>query len=463
MIASTRVISAHIPAVWIFFLAGVPAFLVFSLQRSPFAILAIAAAAFAAALLLRYPEFALALYVVIGDIKGDNRISSLIPADLTLAVGALLLAGVLLNLLRGRQPLPLPRVYFLFLPLVIWMLASLSYTPVFPAGADKLARFITVTGVVIVTPFFVLTTTQTMKHFLLGFSVCAFAICAYSLTGLGGEERLASPSDNTIGLGHVACSLFLVLWFLLVARLPMPRHLFAYPLLAVPTLAVVGSGSRGPVLALLLVVAISIYYHHRLLADFALLAFSGVLLAPFAGLPQASLDYLGSVFRCHNLSDVVASRADLVSFAWDLLKQHPFIGVGLEGYRYHSLNAGVYKWPHNIFLEVACELGLPVFLLMAAIFCVALRESFLQLRRRSNPFPILSQLTAGLLLAGIINATNTGDINSDRLTWLFVTLVFVVLGLAKRESSLSVTADASFAKPQRIGSPRPELGARDPN
>ncbi|HUO33989.1 MAG TPA: O-antigen ligase family protein [Candidatus Acidoferrum sp.] len=389
----------------------------------------------ALAVLLRYPEFALALYVVIGDIKGDNRLSSLFPFDLTLAAGALLLAGVLLNLLRGVRPLPLPRAYSFFIPLVFWMLVSLSYTPVFEAGADKLARFLSVTAIVIVAPFFVLTTPQAMKRFLLSFAACAFVICTYSLTGLGGDERLASPSDNTIGLGHIACSLFIVLWFLLIARFPFSRRALFYPLLAVPTLALIGSGSRGPVIALLLVILLSLCFHRHLLLDFGLFSFFGFLLAPLAGLPQASLDYLGSFLHCHDLSDMVASRADLVSFAWDLLRQHPLIGVGLEGYRFHSLNAGVYKWPHDIFLEVACELGLPAFFLMAIVFGGALRTSFLQLRARSNPFPILAELVAALLFAGIINATNTGDINSDRLTWLFLALVFAVRALAEREAN----------------------------
>ena len=41
----------------------------------------------------------------------------------------------------------------------------------------------------------------------------------------------------------------------------------------------------------------------------------------------------------------------------------------------------------------------------------------------------LSQVCAALLAVGIVNATNTGDINSDRSTWLFLSLVFVMQGL----------------------------------
>ena len=80
-------------------------------------------------------------------------------------------------------------------------------------ASKKLGRFLTVTGIVIVAPFFVLGRPQAMKRFLIGFSVVAFVICAYSLTSLGGSDRLVTPSSNTIGLGHIACGLILIIWF----------------------------------------------------------------------------------------------------------------------------------------------------------------------------------------------------------------------------------------------------------
>src|SRR5271168_3419071 len=61
--------------------------------------------------LLLYPELALALYVVIGDVKGDERVAALLPWDLTLALGGMLIAGIILNFLRKnaswrcRQPI----------------------------------------------------------------------------------------------------------------------------------------------------------------------------------------------------------------------------------------------------------------------------------------------------------------------------------------------------------------------
>jgi putative inorganic carbon (HCO3(-)) transporter len=399
----------------------------------------------AIAVFLIYPELALAAYVVVGDVKGNESVASLLPVDLTLAMGAILLAGIALNWIRGRQPLRLPAVYYLFLVLIVMMAASLCYTPAFAAGLDKFARFLTVTAIVILAPFFVLNTPVTMKRFLIGFSTATLAICAWSLSSLGGVHRLVSPSDNTIGLGHIACALFVVLWTGIVARYSFPRRAMAYPLLAVPILALIGSASRGSVIACLAVVVLSIIWQRGLLLDAAILGVIGIAALPFAGLPRSSLSYLGSLIHSQSVRSLLDFRGNLLSYGWSLLQQHPLFGAGLAGFRYLSPNPTLYKWPHNIFLEIACELGIPAALLVLAIFGTAVKEAIHQLRDRFAPHAALSQITAALLLVGMVNAVNTGDINSDRSTWLFLSLVLAVGALGSDEPNhppAGVPADA---------------------
>ncbi|HVB85817.1 MAG TPA: O-antigen ligase family protein [Candidatus Dormibacteraeota bacterium] len=386
-------------------------------------------------LLLLYPECALAAYVVIGDVKGSEAVASLFPFDLTLALGAVLLAGIALNLFRRRRPLSFPPVYLAFAALVAMMAASLFYAPEFAAGFDKLGRFLTVTGIVIIAPFYVLNTPSAMKRFLIGFGVAAFAICAWSLSNLGSTHRLVSPSDNTIGLGHVACALFVLIWIGIIARNSLPRRVLAYPLLAVAAVALLGSASRGSAIACALVVIVSVAWNRKLLVDVACLITVGIGAIPFLGIPGASISYLSTLVRSQSIGDLLNFRADLLEYGWKLFEQHPLIGAGLAGYRYLSPNPTLYKWPHNIFLEVACELGIPGLLLVLAIFGSAIRESLIQLRDQLSSYTSFSQITAALLLVGLVNAVNTGNINSDRSTWLFVSLVFAVRAFRARQDS----------------------------
>ncbi len=384
--------------------------------------------------LLIYPEVALALYVVIGDLKGDDRIAALLPVDLTLALGALLLVGIVLNLLRHKRAVKMPAPYFLFIALVAIMTASLTYTPVFDAGLEKLGRFLTVTGIVIVAPFFLLGTRQQIVRFFASFAVAAFAICAWSLFALGGSERLVTPSNNTIGLGHIACSLILILWFAVLPFFLLPRRFFVYPLLFVPVLALIGSGSRGPAIACALVILGSTVLCRSRIFDLLCAVALGSAILPFARIPGSAIQYLGTVVSTRSVSGLLSFRYDLLEYGWRLLQQHPLLGTGIQGFRYYSPNPELYKWPHNIFLEIACELGIPAALIACAIFAAAIAEAIRQLRDTLSPVFLLSQLAAALLVAGIVNATNTGDINSDRLTWLFLSLVFVMRGVRTSES-----------------------------
>jgi O-antigen ligase len=422
-------------------------FALFALDVTPVHLLMIAGAAAGTVALLMFPESALALYVVVGDIKGDERVADLFPVDLTLAMAAILIAGIALNLLRRKRVVAMPPTYFLFIVLVGLMIASLTYTPVPEAGAEKLARFLTVTGIVIVAPFFVLGTTAAMKRFLAGFSVAAFAICGYSLSGLGGSERLATPTNNTIGLGHIACALIVLIWFAVVPRFSFPKRMLTYSLLVVPGLALIGSGSRGPAVALGIVVLASLLFYRRLLIDVGCLLIMGFLAVPLANIPDSSLEYMGSLIRSRGVSGLLSFRGELLDYGWKLLQQHPLLGTGIEGFRYYSPNAVVYKWPHNIFLETACELGIPAGLLICFLFGSALREAFRQLGDKVSPGLTLSQIASALLLIGILNAMNTGDINSDRSTWLFVSILFAVGQLRRRQSLIEGLPHAEVVQP----------------
>ncbi|MGH9575396.1 MAG: O-antigen ligase family protein [Candidatus Acidiferrales bacterium] len=402
-----------------------------------------AAGAALTAVLLLFPEFALALYVVVGDVKGDERVAALVPLDWTVAIGVVLVAGIVLNLLRGRRMARTSPAYLLLAALTLWMAVSLAYTPDFDAGLEKLGRFLTVTAIVIVAPFFVLGTPKAMKRFLAAFGVAAFAICSYALLGLGSDDRLVSPSDNTIGLGHVACALVMLLWFVAIPRDRWPFRLLFYALFSVPAIALVGSGSRGSAIACVLAILLSLYFCRNRITDFVVIGTGGLLAIPFLGIPAASFNYLATLVKSGSVNALLDFRSDLLAYGWQLLQRHPLMGAGIDGFQYSSPNPNVYKWPHNIFLEIACELGIPAFLVVAAFFGAAARESWRQLRSSVRACGTLPQLAAAWLLLGIVNGLNTGDINSDRTTWLFASIVFVVGSYSRSNLTCRAQAAAS--------------------
>jgi O-antigen ligase len=395
--------------------------------------------------LLIFPEFALAIYTVVGDLKGDDRIAALFPCDLTVAIGVTLVLGILLNLIRKKSVASIPTVYFLFLVLAFMMAASLVYTPVFSAGLDKLTLFLTVTAIAILGPFFVLSDPQAMKRFFWCLGIAGYAICFASLSGLGGADRLVTPSDNTIGLGRVACVVAAMIWFSIAPSSSLKERSLGYVALTVPLIAMVGSGSRGSAAAFVLLVLVTLFFYKRRIFDIAALAIAGIAALPFIKIPDSSFDYLGSLAGARSVGALLDFRADLLDYGWKLLREHPLLGAGIGGFQYSSPNPGLYKWPHDIFLELACELGIPAALIGAAIFVSAIREANHQLRDSEAPHFTLSLLAAALLFIGAATAVTTGNINSDRTIWLFVSLVFVIRAYGQNDcQSPSIAPTAEF-------------------
>src|SRR3989304_3518036 len=104
--------------------------------------------------LVRYPEITLAIFVSIGNIKGDPRLSFLQPIDLTVLLAVLIIFTILIKLIFKRIKPEFPKEFLLYIPFILMMIVSLSYTPNFYVGFDNASRFILLTGIAIISPFF---------------------------------------------------------------------------------------------------------------------------------------------------------------------------------------------------------------------------------------------------------------------------------------------------------------------
>ena len=86
------------------------------------------------------------------------------------------------------------------------------------------------------------------------------------------------------------------------------------------------------------------------------------------------------------------ARAKLWMFSWMLVKEEPLMGVGFGGFREAGGAYGFFEYPHNLFIEVWLELGLPGLLILfvwIVLFCkgglTVLRE-MREVRERDSLF-----------------------------------------------------------------------------
>ncbi|MFQ5649582.1 MAG: O-antigen ligase family protein [bacterium] len=70
-------------------------------------------------------------------------------------------------------------------------------------------------------------------------------------------------------------------------------------------------------------------------------------------------------------------RSRMIDIAIPIIKSHPFLGVGLNNYQWHSFDDFNFWHPvHNEFLRFAAELGIPGAILFTALLLVFLREAY---------------------------------------------------------------------------------------
>ena len=400
---------------------------------SPLLTLGVALCPALALAVFRYPEPLIVLFLTAGLVKQDPRIGTLTDVDLTVVFGALLVLAVVARALA--RPVRLPAPIFLAVPMVLaaaWSMLS----PTGAYGSDKALRFCTLTLLALVVPPWLADDRQRMGRFLLGLAVLGFAA---SLTAIQSQEttqwgRLTASGSNPIPLGRIGALAFAFGWIRFhFARQPLERIL-AIAMLAVSALCVLASGSRGPALSVVagfvVLSAITYAQHRRSIIGIGPLLVCGGLAAvalTMVTIPSLPLYRFQLLFSGEGASVIV--RGLMYATALGLTLQHP-LGIGLGGFeRYALLDL---RYPHNMLLEVGCEMGwIPLLglliLIGASLVCMV------QVLRREYSWQTL--FLATVLLNALLNAMVSGDLNDNRLFFATVLLPFVHRRTQMREPS----------------------------
>lgn len=379
------------------------------------------------AVLFKYAEVALALFFLVGLIKGDPNLPSP-PVDLTVFVAGVVIAATAVRLIRGHRELVLPREYLFYVPLVALMILSLAYTPDRGAGLDKTLRFLCLTSIGIVAPFVIFDSITKIRRFMVTMLIGGVGLGLNSLTQLSGSDRLVSPSGLNTELGLACAVAIVILWTLLFPEWPMFKRILAYPVIGVLAVALVGSGARTANVSAALCVILGAFLCRKLWSDLIVAGSLGVLALPFVWIPQASYDYLASLTRPHDAMD---TRRDLMALGVRMFGEHPLFGVGIQGFRFHSPNPLTYNFPHNVFLELGSELGICAVLAYLGLLVFSFIQIFRELRRGPGAKRNVAVTTLMLMIMLTLEAMVSGDINDLRLMWCVLGLPFVLRHLGE--------------------------------
>lgn len=165
---------------------------------------------------------------------------------------------------------------------------------------------------------------------------------------------------------------------------------------------------------------------------------AGALLAP-----QQYWDRLATI-RNYQEDTSATSRLELWDTARQLIEKHPFLGVGPDNFVLYAPNS-----PHNAYLQVGSELGIPAMLVYIGILLAGLRAAWRARRismRDEQGSAYLYAVSQGILccqLAIVIQGFTTGLAHRE-FVYVFVTLGFLAESLAEQahaENSQMITAE----------------------
>lgn len=335
-----------------------------------------------------------------------------------------------------------------------WMIASYWWSPQTQAGLSKIVVFWLYT-----LPAFLMggcligADRKRLERFLnlcLGFAVFVLLVAVQTL--VANEFRIVSVLGNnylvagqTLGVG------FLIAYFKgyhvfasqensgmhVLCRLLQKKIIIALLMGVVTIWAVLYLGGRGPLIAMggsvLFMSLLLIFTNREGLGD---MVRYGGLMCLLGGSLIIIVDYLAASPEVQHtltrLQDVIVNpaqdgpvqeRLSYYKSALELFFENPFRGGGIGGWAVFHGIAKPEIHPHNIFLEIAAELGFVGLVLMLSL----VGSSFMRLKkgigRAASTKAIHITVMGGVFLFSLLNALKTGDINDNILLFYSMGLI----------------------------------------
>jgi len=182
--------------------------------------------------------------------------------------------------------------------------------------------------------------------------------------------------------------------------------------------AILLTGSRGGWLSLLAVFCFTwVLVGRRLIKLRAALLIAFISVIIFLNLSKIGVINVEIINRLTSMLDIEAThggtgRINIWAVGWEIIKENPFIGVGLESFpyvfHYYIYKASLFdtygiepgRYPHNIFISIQAELGI----VGSLLFLILLIKYFHQLiKNRNEPKAILGLLLLSFMVfSGIV-------------------------------------------------------------
>lgn len=416
--------------------------------------------------LFRYPEIYFSLFLFAGVYKGDPRLAFLpVFLDLTIFFELLTILGVIYNLLKRKlRPVFPPRGILLsYIFIIILSILSLSYTLAPVYGTDKLLRFLFITSpAFFLSPMIFQQRKSILRFFIVAITLAAimsFDIIIIQKIAPGEPGFHSALGSNYLAVGRVSGIALLAVLYLSITTKNKLYKLICLFFAGLFVFNMLISGGRGPLISIIgSIIFVFIYLEisglkfrkNKIVIDkrnFRLMFYIVLLIMIALFIVSYFSNYFITIFyRIFLLEDLsgasIGTRMSLYNSAIKILEKFPtnIIGLGIGGFSVYYISVyysgyDLRLYPHNIFLEIASELG--VLGLFAFIF--VLYKSFMvafdtikEAKKDYRDYYLNIALLA-LFVFMLVNSSVSGDINDNRLLFTSLGLIYAYRGLYRHE------------------------------
>lgn len=331
-----------------------------------------------------------------------------------------------------------PRAIFAMLGLFVIVLPCLSWTQWNPYARDKAIRLFTITLAASISPPFIIREPRDLRALCNTITCMGLILSVSSLRGylapIGDVGRLTAYGMNPIWFARLVgmAALWPIISSLNGGEKPLSVLVISLPCL----IALVGSGSKGPLVAFLVTFAVVMIFSFQGNVRHLLLGAVVVVLGCIAivfGLrmaPELARDRIIEITRI-NMATIDISRSQAWSVCLELIPKNP-LGIGLGGF---SLHDGL-LWPHNLTLEVFLETGWLGGIYLITLLLFTFRNNLIMSQLGGPEFIALG----AYVLFEFLNAMVSGDFTSAK----------VLLALASMTLSMKPSTNMRLATQERV-------------
>ena len=399
-------------------------------------------------LLINNPAIALMILSLTAIIKGYliNYFPVVEVVDITVIATLIIWLGLVKILLEGNWKLPSEPTSIVYLFLIFGLLLGISY--MYTASPDygfrKILRFNTFAVTMFISPLLIIKSPTDSKRLLSYFYFLLVIIIGIMLLQfvyflkwgdfaivLAYWNRISIPGANPIQVSrYLAIGAAMMIALLIRNKPSQSLHYFA--ILFVILLSIILSGSRGPLVSIIIgSIVYAILYerkHSSRIFGYGILAI-GTIITLLLVLPESLTQRFfdisqGSVIMTQQgvrRISTIATRYEFWSMsieAWFSSITSFFIGLGAGGFSSLFIWRDWHWYPHNLFFEIIAELGL-IGLVIGVLFIIKSYQIINKGIQRGS-FTDHSALWVAGTVVMFIAAQFSGDINDNRILWMFI-------------------------------------------